>query len=158
MTLNPRNKRHDWAGFTLVELMVTVLIVAILAAIAIPGYKNQMQKSRRTDAKSALLDMAAREERYFATNSTYTSTPANLGYSGTFPISIGGNYYTIQACVAAAASVTAGCSDAGTGATFLLTATPVNGQAGDSVCGTYTVDSTGAQSVTGTAGATTCWN
>jgi type IV pilus assembly protein PilE len=154
-----RDKRAGGsAGFTLIELMVTIVVAAILAAIAIPSYTNQMRKSRRTEAKQALLDMAAREERYFATNSAYSSTPSNLGYSGTFPINIGNNYYQISACVSATASVSAACSDAGTAAAFVLTATPINGQTSDSVCGTYTLDSTGAQNVTGTAGATTCWN
>jgi Tfp pilus assembly protein PilE len=73
-------------------------------------------------------------------------------------MNVGGNYYQIKACVSAAASVGLGCTDAGTAAAFLLTATPINGQANDAICGNYTLDATGAQAVSGTAGATTCWN
>jgi type IV pilus assembly protein PilE len=58
------------AGFTLIELMTTILVGSILLAIAIPSYNAQTQKSRRTEAKTALLDLASREERY---NSTYNT-------------------------------------------------------------------------------------
>jgi len=53
--------RADSRGFTLVELMVVIVIASILMAIAIPSYKNSIRKSRRTDAKTALLDLAGRE-------------------------------------------------------------------------------------------------
>ncbi len=147
MAISRRNNRHRSrsAGFTLIELMVTVLIVAILAAIAIPGYTNQMRKSRRTEAKTALLELAAREERYFATNSAYTNVVGNLGYSGAWPVTVGGGFYQINVTAASATAFTA-------------TATPINGQASDSICGTYTLDNTGTQTVSGTGGATTCWN
>ena len=72
-------------GFTLIELMVVVAVVAILAAIAYPSYINQVRKSRRADAKSALLDLATRQERFFSTQNTYTNNAANLGYSAAFP-------------------------------------------------------------------------
>ncbi len=53
-------------GFTLIELMVTIMVAAILAAIAVPSYTSQIRKSRRTEARNAVLDAAAREERLFA--------------------------------------------------------------------------------------------
>ena len=56
------------AGFTLIELMIVVVVLTLLAAIAIPTYSNQIRKSRRSEAKSALLDLAGREERFMATN------------------------------------------------------------------------------------------
>ena len=59
-------------GFTLVELMVTLVVAAILATIAIPAYQNQIRESRRTEAKTALLDLAGREETLTAHR---TSTP-----------------------------------------------------------------------------------
>jgi type IV pilus assembly protein PilE len=146
-------------GFTLIELMTAVLVVAILAAIAIPSYTTQTRKSRRTEAKAALLDMASREERFNSTNSAYSSSPANLGYSGSWPIKVGSGYYQITACVAANTTCAA---DAGTGQAYLLTAQPVPGgsQASDSQCGSFTLDSTGLQKVTGASSATpsACWN
>lgn len=146
-------------GFTLIELMIVVVIASILLAIAIPSYRTQTQKSRRTEAKMALLDLASREERFNSTNTSYTSTPGLLGYSGAWPIKVGSGYYQITACVN---TTTACMTDAGTGQAFLLTAQPVPGgpQAADTACGSFTVDNTGSQKVTGALSATpsTCWN
>ena len=73
-------------GFTLVELMVVVVIATILLSIAVPSYMSQVRQSRRTEAKTAVLDLASREERYFSTNgSIYSVTPADLGYVGPLP-------------------------------------------------------------------------
>ena len=145
------------AGFTLVELLIVIIIATILATIAIPSYQAQIRKSRRTDAKTALLDLAAREERYNSTFNTYTSLPANLGYSGNFPVTVGSGYYqiNINVCTALACA-----TDKGTGVVFSATATAIKTQAKDTQCGNYTLDSTGGQAVTGTASATpaVCWN
>jgi type IV pilus assembly protein PilE len=144
-------------GFTLIELLTALVIAGILLAVAIPSYRTQTQKSRRTEAKTALLDLASREERFNSTNTSYSSTPSNLGYSGTWPIKVGSGYYQITACVAA---TTACGTDTGTGAAYLLTAQPVGAQAGDSQCGSFTLDSTGLQKVTGSSSGTpsNCWN
>lgn len=148
---------RESAGFTLIELMVTCVIAAILLSIAVPMYTKQVQKSRRTEARTALLDLASREERFNSTNSTYTNLPANLGYAGAFPIMVGGNYYQVTVCVGNALP----CAGAGaTGSTFLLTAQPLGTQLKDTACASFTLDNTGVQGVTGTAAATpsTCWN
>ena len=144
-------------GFTLVELLTAMVIAAILLAVAIPSYRSQTQKSRRTEAKTALLDLASREERFNSTNSSYSSSPTNLGYSGSWPLKVGSGYYQITACVAA---TTACGTDAGTGQAFLLTAEPVGAQVGDTQCRSFTLDSTGLQKVTGTSSGTpsSCWN
>ena len=67
-------------GFSLIELMVTVAIVAILATIAAVTYTKQVQKSRRTDARSAVMDLAGREEKLFSTTNAYSLLPSDLGY------------------------------------------------------------------------------
>lgn len=140
----------------MVELMVVLLIVAILATIAVSSYTAQTRQARRTDAKSALLELAARQERYNSTNSAYTDSATNLGYSGAFPQPVGSaGYYQLSVCVSATLPCT---TDAGTGAAFVLTATPQGPQVNDTTCGTFTLDSTGAQSVSGTATAASCWN
>jgi type IV pilus assembly protein PilE len=136
-------------GFTLVELMVTILVAAILAAIAIPGYTNQIRKSRRTEARNAVLDAAAREERFFATHNVYSLTNTDLGY-GTVAAPVVdvpvGLYYTLTVkCTAACAG-------------FTVTASPAGTQLKDTACTAFTVDQTGLQTAIPAANTTTCWN
>lgn len=130
--------RHRQAGFTLIELMVTVLVVSILVGVAVPTYTNQMQKSRRTDARSAVLDIAAREERYMATSTAYSQTPSDLGYSGTFPQAVGAGYYNITVTLQ------------GPPVGFIATATPVTTgpQANDTTCASFTIDQLGQRKAT----------
>ena len=151
----PRRVRGS-AGFTLIELMVVVGIAAVLGTLAVSGYTNSVRKSRRTEARSALLDFASREERYMSTNSKYSTTPSDLGYTGPFPIVIGSGYYQVAtpAVVAATSAVPA---------SYTFTATPVagKGQDKDAACQTFSVDSTGKQTAynSGSADSTaTCWN
>ena len=61
-------------GFTLLELMVTLLIVGILAAVAIPAYQQHITKSRRADAMSALSAVVQAQERYRSNNANYAGT------------------------------------------------------------------------------------
>src|ERR1700728_858913 len=94
-------------GFTLIELMVVVAVASILVAIAVPTYQNQIRHSRRTDAKTALLDMAVRQEKYLTLGNTYTATAANVGYSA-LPTLIGsGGYYNMYVCIGTATTSTA---------------------------------------------------
>src|SRR5437016_7599183 len=65
------------AGFTLVELMVVVAIATILFAIAVPSYITYVRQSRRTEARTAVLDLAGREERFFSTNGAAYTGAAN---------------------------------------------------------------------------------
>jgi type IV pilus assembly protein PilE len=145
------------SGFTLIELVIAMVIAAILASIAIPSYSAYVQKSRRTDAKSALLDAASLEERFYSTNNTYSSSPQDLGYAvgSTSPVVVGNGYYTMAITVVPAIPPTS--TTSGSLATYTLVATPIAGttQASDTQCATFTLTSTGQQSSTGTS--TTCW-
>jgi type IV pilus assembly protein PilE len=145
-------------GFTLVELVIVMLVAAILTAVAVPMYLNQVRESRRTDARSALLDLAGREERYFATNNAYTNDSTQLGYTSsgnTWPQTVGSGYYQIaQPTVTAAAGTTP--------ATYSITATPVAGsaQAADTTCASLTVTSTGQETALDSSNnvqSATCW-
>lgn len=159
-----RPAAHRTIGFTLIEMMITLLVIAILAAIAVPIYQNQIRESRRTDARSALLELAAREERYYATNNAYTATAADLGYTGfgtANPVDSSGFYYIVAASAAPCATGTTCVDNTSTPALFYLTVEPVPGtdQANDSACTSFTVASTGAQTATGsgTDPSATCW-
>jgi type IV pilus assembly protein PilE len=152
-------------GMTLMELMIVVVIVSILASIAIPSYVQQVRKSRRVEAKTALLDLAGREERYFSTSVTganYSAIPSDLGYTGAWPIQVGNNYYQVTLCVATVAGTTPACDpnpNPPTAPSFYILATPVAGttQANDQQCTSFGVDSIGAQFATGNQTAPFCW-
>lgn len=155
-----RFSRNPALGFTLVELLVTMVIATILIGIAVPTYQVQVRKSRRTEAQTTALDAAAREERYYATQNTYTNDTGQLGYttgSGSFPF-VTGTYYeilsiSVQAPTANATGVTTG--------SFIITvqAAPGSAQTADTSCQTFVVTQTGARTATGTDPTpnTTCW-
>jgi len=141
--------RHAARGFTLVELMIAVAVVGILATVAYPSYVNQLRQSRRTDAKTALLDLAARQERFFSVNNIYAQTPVQLGYAGAaFPVDVlsgSAAYYRLSTVAGAAA------------ASFTATAVPVGAQAADA-CGTYAIDYLGVQAnASNSLPASRCW-
>jgi len=147
-------RRTSSRGYTLIELLVTIAIVAILASIANEVYTSQIQKSRRTDARSALLDLAGREEKLFSTMNAYSNLPSDLGYgAGAWPIVVGSGYY--QVTVISPDTVTQG----GAAGTYYIKADPVPGglQAGDTTCTELSVNSLGAQGSTGTGTTATCW-
>ena len=128
-------------GFTLVEVLITVVIVGVLAAIALPSYKNQIQKTRRSDAKSALVGAAGQMERYMTERGTYAT--ATLGSGGVYPSSTQNGYYTLSLANLTASSYT-------------LRAVPAGPQVGDP-CGTMTYTDQGVKGVTGSLAVNECW-
>lgn len=82
MTLNS-SKRHR--GFTLLEMMITVAIIGILAAIAIPGYQRYVEDARESDAKGVLMALANAMERHHTQNYTYVGAADGAGAPAIFP-------------------------------------------------------------------------
>ena len=149
------------SGFTLIELMIVVVLASILLAIAVPSYMSQVRQSRRTEAKTALLDLAGREESYFSTNgAAYANTAANLGWTG-FDVPFGSGYYKVHLCEPAAAACQGlAIPNAPAAPSYQLVATPLGSQTGDSQCAQFGVDSTGQQYAVTSAGANNtayCW-
>ncbi len=145
-------------GFTLIELVVAIAVVGILTVMAMSSYQTSVMHSRRTEAKTALNDIASREQRYFSVTNSYTSNPEALGYSSTLTsfgttFLVGSGYYYLSVPTVTAAA-------AGTPASFTATATVVPGtsQAKDTGCTSFSVDSLGNYTSTpGTATSPPCW-
>ena len=145
--LYPRLKRAA-SGFTLIEVMIVVAVIAILAAIALPSYQEYIRRGNRAEARAALLQAAQWLERVATSTGTYLATdnvanfPAELKVvpSKSYVISLGGT------------------NDAGSA--FTLSATPQGGQAADK-CGTLTLNQAGQRNVSVTGASedlkAECW-
>ena len=147
--------RSSQSGFTLIELMVTVAIVSILAAVALPSFLDQIVKSRRTEGKTALLRAAQFLERNYTVNNTYVTDLAPLHglaanavvYSGENPATATGPY-RITATNQPCGQITQ---------CYTLTATQ-NGGFSDTKCGNLTLTSTGVRGKDGgTLTVQQCW-
>lgn len=136
------------AGFTLIEVMIVVVIIAILITVALPSYQGSLQKGRRSDAMSGLLDAANRQQQFMLDRNTYTSDMTDLGYAANPQISEEGHYSISGAACTGGSVVTC----------YTLTAIPVAGspQGDDARCTTFSLDSFGTRSATGTS-AGDCW-
>ena len=130
------------AGFTLIELMVAVAVVAILAAIAYPSYTGQIVKTRRSAGAACLMEQAQFMERYYTTNLSYVNAPR-------------------PDCDAEVRAHYAQPSFVGTPAakTYSLQIVPSGAQAAkDTLCGTLSINQQGVRGEGGTAtSADQCW-
>ncbi len=135
--LNPgRGSRQR--GVTLIELMIVVVIVGILASIAYPSYSDYVSRARRTDGKTFLMDIAARQERFYADRNSYTDDLADLGMAAN-----GGAYLSSEGFYSG--SVAAGAAGIARSYTITVTPTAKWGGDGDGKCGDLTLDNLGTQ-------------
>ena len=124
-------------GMTLIELMIVVIVLGIIVGVGIPSYRGYIIRANRVDGTSALLRLAANQERFYMQNNTYASNaqlaaalPAGLGIAGTDH----GHY-----------NLTIAAAGAGLAVGYTATATAVVGesQGSDADCWTYTINEMG---------------
>lgn len=140
-----RGVSKRFRGFTLIEVVIAMTIIAILAAIAIPAYTAYLTRGYRSDARSTLLLAAQWMERWRTERGTYQDG----GVSPTLPYGLNVSPPTGTARYNLAV-------DAPTPGAYTITATPVGSMAGDP-CGNYTVNNRGVRAHTGSETEMTCW-
>ena len=144
--LQTRSSRRRMTGVTLLELMAVVMVIGILGMIALPSYRQYVMRAQRIEAKSALLQIATNQERFYLANRTYGGT-ANLTALG-FPTgTTEKGSYTLTIAGANANGYTA-------------TATPIAGggvdMTLDDMCTSFSINAQGVRTATGSAAAN-CW-
>ena len=127
-------------GITLIELMIVVVVVSILAAVAFPNYQEFTARSKRTEARAALLRLATNQERFYLNNNTFTTDMTQIGFSSNPYITETG-YYVVAVTSA-------------TPSNFSATATYQKGGSEAGRCLTFTIDGRGQKS---SAPETNCW-
>jgi type IV pilus assembly protein PilE len=137
-------------GFSLIELMIVVAIVAVLTTMAMVSYSKYMQSSRRSDAYAALSQAQGMMERCYAMTFSYKNVSSGLNGCTNIPATSQEGYYSITGPASATTS------------TYTLTATPVAGsaQAADTTCASISIDYANnktAQNSSGANESTTCW-
>ena len=131
-------------GFTLIELLVTIAIIGILGSIAYPSYLNHVQKARRSEAQSKLIDLANRQEMYYLDHHLYATSLTDLGLA-TNPLITENGYYSIATTSPISAAVG-----------FTLTATAISAQLADSNCLMLAITHDHEKTATN-ANSTNCW-
>lgn len=140
-------------GFTLIELMVVVVIVAILLMVALPSYQQQLRKTRRSLGRAELMEVMVRQEQFFLNHRQYAQALTALGYPAS-PYAIGTDGNDAPATTAGRIYLIDISTLAGS---FTLYATPQLTQSRDVLCGTLSLTAVGVKGATGRGAAVECW-
>lgn len=150
-----KNKNRQSSGFTLIELMIVVAIVAILAAIAMPSYKQYGLRSKRAVATAELLEVLSLQEQYFLNNKQYATDLTNLNYlANPYYINSEGDQTTATQAVY---KIQLASTPAATTSSFTLEAVPQNSQQDDTRCGTLSLTHDGVRGEGGSGSTSDCW-
>lgn len=136
--------RRSQGGFSLVELMITLVILAIVMSIAIPSYQSQLEKSRRSEGKALLSEIASLQESFRTEQNRYTADLTELGYAAAGWNETVNGYYRVSVL-----APTAGCPIA---TCFQLEAQTVAGSAQEDDEWTYQLWSDGRKRRQGDSG------
>ena len=155
-----KSYKKTLSGFTLIEVMITIVVVAILMSIALPSYRSTVLKAKRSAAKTILFTIASKQETFRIDNKTYADTFAKLGFDASLSDATKKLYVDDQNNVSttSAGSVYEVVINSGTVNTFLVTATTTSNtsQDDDSRCVSFTIDHLNNKTATGTDAAN-CW-
>lgn len=161
--LTTRHAKRD-GGFTLIEVMITVAIVGVLAAVALPSYTSYIARAKRADARTQLLQAAQYMQRFYAATDRYDQDRSGnsvLGSSVGMPDNLrkspadGTAVYQLNTSITTAGNYTATVSVSA----YTLTMAPISGGvAATDACGMFTITSAGVRGVTGgTKTRDECW-
>jgi type IV pilus assembly protein PilE len=130
--------------------MIVLVILGILAAVTLPSYQSSVQKSRRADGKAALLDLAARSEKFFAQNNSYTTEVSGANGLALGRTTSTDDYYDLTVAACGGGAITR---------CYLLTATAKGVQADDILCASLSLDNVGRKTAKDSDGNAVdyCW-
>ena len=141
-------------GFTLIEVMIVVAIIAVIVGVALPSYQDQIRKTNRNLVKAELMSILARQEQFFVNNKQYATTLTDLGYSAS---PYGMNRDSEEVAVTATDRIYNVQITGASATAFTLQAIPQLSQTKDTRCGTLAITSLGVKSETGTGSTSDCW-